>query len=156
MPTLDLTNNKIKNTRALVYQIKNDQSLFLLTQEPSNDYTIPGGCKDLEDPDLFTAIKRELNEELNLTPADYEISQTDFAKEYENLYEDPTSERYQKNTIIYLFIVKVLNSKVIKVGYEIKGCKWFNQEVVATKLNSHHMKELFEQGLKELLIKNQN
>ena len=93
--TLDLTDDIIKNVRAVIWKEGDNGPLFLLTQEPSGVFTIPGGCKDAEDADLLSALHRELQEELGLEPGDYSVQVTDISKEYERLYSTPP-ERIEK------------------------------------------------------------
>ncbi len=150
MPGLDLEDNIIKNARGFIYKTENGQKLFLLTQEQDGCYTLPGGCKDMEDKDLLSAIKREMKEELGLEETVYEISETAIQKTYKNRYADPTSERFGKDTTISLFIVRCNNDQSIKAGHEIKSVQWFNEEAAYKALKHDHMRELFQLGIKML------
>lgn len=142
--TLDLTNNVIKNTRAIICKQEDGKTLFLLTQELSGSITIPGGCKDSEDADLQAALHRELQEELGLSPGDYSVRDTGVQKEYENLYgRDPDSERFGKKTIIYAYIVSNLKKEPAASG-EIKRISWYTKEQALEAFNKPHMKEIFE------------
>ena len=143
--SLDLTNNIIKNVRAIIWKKSERGPLFLLTQEPSGAFTIPGGCKDAEDADLLAALHRELQEELYLEPSDYSARATDIKKEYANLYDRP-SERAGKNTIISLFIVSNL-SKEPRASAEIKDVVWATADEALQMLKASHMNELFRMGL---------
>jgi 8-oxo-dGTP pyrophosphatase MutT (NUDIX family) len=140
--TLDLTDNIIKNARALIWKRKGDKLFFLLTQESSGSFTMPGGCKDLEDLDLITGLERELREELGLYPADYSIRETNIRKEYENLYDIPP-ERAGKKTVISVFIVSGLSKEPTPSG-EIKGITWMTADEAVKAFNRPHFKELFE------------
>jgi 8-oxo-dGTP pyrophosphatase MutT (NUDIX family) len=148
---LDLTDDIIKNVRAVIWKKGSDGPLFLLTQEPSGVFTIPGGCKDAEDADLLSALHRELQEELSLVPGDYSVQATDISKEYERLYVTPL-ERIGKNTIISLFIVSDL-TKEPSASAEIKGIVWVTANEALEKLTPPHMNELFQRGL-EIIGKN--
>jgi 8-oxo-dGTP pyrophosphatase MutT (NUDIX family) len=148
--TLDLTNNIIKNARALIWKRKGDKIFFLLTQESSGSFTMPGGCKDLEDPNLITGLQRELREELGFDPADYSIRETNIRKEYENLYDMP-SERVGKKTVISIFIVSGL-SKEPTPSSEIKGIAWMTADEAIKAFNRLHFKELFEMAVGKLLL----
>ena len=147
---LDLENNIIKSPRALVYKIEGGQLLFLLVKEPGGYYTIPGGCKEIEDVDVLSAIKRELEEELSLTEKDYEILKTDIQKIYKNLYSDVTSDRFGKNTVIDLFVVRCKNEEAIQAASEITKTVWLNEDEVLNTLNANHFKEIFQLGAKTL------
>lgn len=147
---LDLENNVIKSPRALVCKIVNGQRFFLLVKEPGGFYTIPGGCKEIEDVDVLSAIKRELEEELSLTEKDYEIHKTDIQKRYKNLYSDVTSERFGKDTVIDLFVVQCVNEKAIQASNEISSTVWLNETEVVEALNANHFKEIFQLGTKAL------
>jgi 8-oxo-dGTP pyrophosphatase MutT (NUDIX family) len=142
---LDLVDNIIKNVRAIIWKKAENGPLFLLTQEPSGVFTIPGGCKDAEDADLLTALHRELREELYLDPADYSVQATDIRKEYEYLYSTPL-ERAGKNTIISLFIISDL-SKEPRASAEIKNIVWVTADEALQMLKAPHMNELFRMGL---------
>jgi 8-oxo-dGTP pyrophosphatase MutT (NUDIX family) len=142
---LDLTDNIIKNVRAIIWKKDENRTLFLLTQEPSGAFTIPGGCKDVEDADILAALHRELREELYLDPADYFEQATDIKKEYANLYDRPP-ERAGKNTIISLFIVSDL-SKEPQASAEIKDIVWVTADEALQVLKAPHMNELFRMGL---------
>jgi very-short-patch-repair endonuclease/8-oxo-dGTP pyrophosphatase MutT (NUDIX family) len=142
-PVIDLTDNILKNTRALIWKREGGKIFFLLTQEPSGSFTIPGGCKDLGDVDLPSALRRELQEELGLKPEDYSMANTDIQKEYENLYKDPQSERFEKKTIIYIFIVSDLKKEPIPSS-EIKSISWLTKEDALAAFSAPHMKELFQ------------
>ena len=143
--SLDLTDGIIKNVRAIIWKKGDGEPLFLLTQELSGAFTIPGGCKDAEDVDLLAALHRELLEELHLDPADYSAQKTDIKKEYERLYDTP-SERSGKNTIISLFLVSNL-TKEPRANAEIKDVVWVTAEDVLQMLKARHMNELFRMGL---------
>ena len=142
---LDLTGNLIKNVRAIIWKNGENGPLFLLTQEPSGAFTIPGGCKDAEDADLLAALHRELQEELYLEPSDYSARMTDIKKEYANLYDRPP-ERAGKNTVISIFIVSDL-SKEPRASAEIKDIVWATADEALQMLKAPHMNELFRMGL---------
>jgi 8-oxo-dGTP pyrophosphatase MutT (NUDIX family) len=142
-PILDLTDDVLKNTRAVIWKREGDNIFFLLTQETSGSFTIPGGCKDLGDVDLRSALRRELQEELGLKPEDYSVADTGIQKEYENLYKDPQSERFEKKTIIYIFIVSDLKKEPIP-NSEIKNVSWLTKEDALAAFDAPHMKELFQ------------
>jgi len=145
MPHLDLADNKIKNVRAVVWKVENGKKFFLITQELAGNFTIPGGCKDLEDSDLLSAMKRELREELGLSERSYTIERLPAGREYPNLYNNPESERFGKNTIMYLFVVNYNGSEDIKVkADEIKGATWLNEDDAMRKLTHIPMKEMFQ------------
>ncbi len=152
MPTLDLGDNIIKNTRALVFKKENGQRHFLLTFEQGENYTLPGGCKDLEDQDLLAAMKRELKEELGLEKADYIITPTNIQRIYENLYNDPTRERFHKNTVMSLFIVECKDERRLKAGKDIESVVWLDEESVRKVLKYREMKEMFELGMSLLKL----
>ncbi len=143
--SLDLTNGIIKNVRAIIWKKGNSEPLFLLTQEPSGAFTIPGGCKDVEDADLLVALHRELQEELHLDPGDYSAQTTPARKEYANLYNTPP-ERAGKNTIISLFLVSNL-TKEPRASSEIKDIIWVTADEALRILKAPHMNELFGMGL---------
>ena len=140
---LDLNDNVLKNVRAIIWKKEHDKMFFLLTQETSGSITIPGGCKDVEDIDLLTTINRELQEELGLNPEDYSVKDAGIQKEYENLYKDPQSERFEKKTIIYIFIVSDLKKEPIPSS-EIKSISWLTKEDALAAFSAPHMKELFQ------------
>lgn len=142
---LDLADNIIKNVRAIIWKNGEKEPLFLLTQEPSGTFTIPGGCKDAEDADLLATLHRELLEELYLEPSDYSARATDIKKEYTNLYDRPP-ERAGKNTIISIFVVSDL-SKEPHASAEIKDIVWVTADNALQMLKAHHMNELFKMGL---------
>jgi 8-oxo-dGTP pyrophosphatase MutT (NUDIX family) len=142
---LDLTDNIIKNVRAIIWRKNEGDALFLLTQESSGAFTIPGGCKDAEDANLLAAFHRELQEELYLDPANYSAQATDIRKEYEHLYNTPP-ERAGRNTIIFLFIVSNL-SKEPCASAEIKDIVWVTADEALQMLKAPHMNELFRMGL---------
>ena len=150
MSKLDLQNGIIKNSRGLVYKVEHGQRLFLLTQELDGYYTLPGGCKDLEDDDSLSTMKREIKEELNLDLSDYEIRDTNIQKSYQHIYPDPTSERFGKDTIISLFLIRCHNTQSIKLSSDIKSIQWFNEADALQSLTTHHMKEMFQLGIKSL------
>ena len=152
MAHLDLSDGKIKNVRAIIWREEGGKRLFLITQELSGHFTVPGGCKDSEDKDLETAIERELREEIGLCPEDYEISRIDWKGEYENSYHNPNSERYGKVTIIYPFLVhtKVRGPFSVQAG-EIKDAVWLSADDARRALEyAPHMKDVFEVGLRQL------
>lgn len=142
---LDLAHSIIKNVRAIIWKNGENGPLFLLTQEPSGAFTIPGGCKDTEDADLLAALHRELLEELNLEPADYSARATDIKKEYANLYNRPP-ERAGKNTVISIFLVSDL-SKEPRASAEVKDIVWVTADEALQMLKAPHMNELFRMGL---------
>ena len=147
--SLDLTNDIIKNVRAIIWkQGDGGAPLFLLTQEPSGAFTIPGGCKDAEDADLLDALHRELQEELYLEAADYSAHATDIKKQYQNLYNHPP-ERAGKDTIISIFIVSNL-TKEPRASAEIKDIVWAIADDALQMLKASHMNELFRMGLATL------
>lgn len=150
MSKLDLQNGIIKNSRGLVYKVEHGQRLFLLTQELDGVYTLPGGCKDLEDADPLSAMKREIKEELNLESSDYEIRDTNIQKTYQKMYPDPTSERFGRETTISLFLIRCANDKSIKTPHDIKGVQWFNEADAFKSLTTRHMKEMFRLGVESL------
>jgi 8-oxo-dGTP pyrophosphatase MutT (NUDIX family) len=142
---LDLADGIIKNVRAIIKKEGTTGPLFLLTQEPSGEFTIPGGCKDAEDADLLTALHRELKEELYLDPTDYSAQATDIRKEYEHLYNTPP-ERAGKNTVISLFLVSNL-TKEPRASAEIKDIVWVTAEDALRMLKAPHMNELFRMSV---------
>lgn len=144
--SLDLSEGIIKNVRAIIWK-KGDGGvpLFLLTQEPSGTFTIPGGCKDAEDADLLAALHRELQEELYLEAAEYSARATDIQKRYSNLYGRPP-ERAGKDTIISIFIVSDL-TKEPRASAEIKDIVWAIADDALQMLKASHMNELFRMGL---------
>jgi 8-oxo-dGTP pyrophosphatase MutT (NUDIX family) len=153
MPRLDLLDGKIKNVRAIIWRNEGNKKLFLITQELFGEvFTVPGGCKDLEDENLGKTLERELREELGLEPKDYAVTRIDWEKEYENLYNDPSSERYRKNTIIYPFLVHMKANVPLAVQTgEIKDAVWFDENEVRRVFDhASHMKEVFEIGLKSI------
>ncbi len=152
MNHLDLSDGKVKNARAVIWRETDGKRFFLLTQEFSGTFTVPGGGKDLEDDDIEATMVRELFEELGLSPEQYVAQRIDWSKEYENLYRDPRSERYQKNTIIYPFLVRVASDVrlVLREG-EIEGAVWVREDEALLRLDGlPHMKEIFEIGLRNM------
>ena len=143
--SLDLTDGIIKNVRAVIWKKGKNGLLFLLTQEPSGAFTIPGGCKDAEDADILATLHRELQEELYLDPVDYSEQATDIKKEYANLYDRPP-EQAGKNTIISIFIISNL-SKEPQASAEIKDIVWVTADEALQMLKAPHMNELFKMGL---------
>ena len=148
--TLDLHNEIIKNSRAVIYTQENGQRLFLLTQERDGTYTLPGGCKDVEDQDLLSALHREIKEELGLDLSACEVNDTGIQKTYETLYINPTSERYGKDTTIRLFLIKCSGKPTIKTSPEIKDTQWLNKTDAEKSLTAKHMKEMFLLGVNAL------
>ena len=146
--TLDLTDNIIKNVRALIWKKEGDKVLFLITQEPSGSFSMPGGCKDLEDIDLIAGLCRELNEELGLSPADYSLQETGIRKGYDNLYNTPP-QRAGKRTEISIFIVSGLKKEPVPSS-EIKGVVWMTAEEALNAFNRPHSKELFELAIQKI------
>ena len=152
MNHLDLSDGKVKNARAVIWRETDGKRFFLLTQEFSGTFTVPGGGKDLEDDDIETTMARELFEELGLAPEQYAAVRIDWSKEYENLYRDPRSERYRKNTIIYPFLVRVKSEVrlTLREG-EIEDAIWMREDEALLRLDgSPQMKEIFEIGLKNM------
>ena len=152
MNHLDLSDDKVKNARAIIWRETDGERSFLLTQEFSGTFTVPGGGKDLEDDDIETTMARELFEELGLVPEQYAAVRIDWSKEYENLYRDPRSERYRKNTIIYPFLVRVKSEVrlTLREG-EIEDAIWVREDEALLRLDgSPQMKEIFEIGLKNM------
>lgn len=150
MSTLDLQNNLIKNARGLVYKDEHGQRLFLLAQELDGGFTLPGGCKDVEDQGFLSALKRELKEELNLDATDCTIRDTNIQKTYHKLYPDPTSERFGKDTVIRLFLVECNTSKPFKLSADIKTVQWLTESVAEKSLTTNHMQEMFMLGTQQL------
>jgi 8-oxo-dGTP pyrophosphatase MutT (NUDIX family) len=146
--TLDLTDNLIKNVRAFIWKKEGDKLYFLITQEPSGNFSIPGGCKDLEDADLMATLRRELQEELGLNTGDYSIQETDIQKEYDNLYN--TGERAGKKTIISIFIISGLTKEPV-ASSEIKGITWMSAEDALNAFNAPHSKELFRLSMAKIM-----
>jgi uncharacterized protein YqfB (UPF0267 family) len=146
---IDLTDEKIKNARAIIWKWEGAKRSFLITQESSGSFTIPGGAKDLEDVDLLSALQRELNEELGLLPEEYSVKDLGIQKEYENLYKNPQSVRFGKDTVIHLFAVTDLKKQPVP-GNEIKDVVWLTEEEALNSFNGPHMKELFELALKAI------
>ncbi|MGB7957776.1 MAG: NUDIX domain-containing protein [Minisyncoccia bacterium] len=152
MPRVDLLGGILKNVRAIIWRNEGDRKLFLITQELSGNFTVPGGCKDLEDRDLECALHRELHEELGLEPKDYRVSRIAWEKEYEDLYRGLNSERAGKKTIIYPFLVYMKEEVPFTVqAGEIKDAAWLDEGDARRALDySPHMKEVFEVGLKSI------
>ena len=149
--SLDLTDGIIKNVRAVIWKQSDDGApRFLLTQEPSGVFTIPGGCKDAEDADLLAALHRELREELCLEAADYSVRATDIEKRYPHLYGGPP-ERAGKDTIIFMFIVSDL-TKEPRASAEIKDIVWFTADDALRMLKAPHMHELFRMGTEAMKV----
>ena len=121
--------------------------LFLITQEPSGNFSIPGGCKDLEDADIMATLRRELQEELGLQPGEYSVQETDIQKEYENLYN--SGERAGKKTIISIFLISELTKEPV-ASSEIKGVTWMTAEEAIDAFNAPHSKELFRLAMAKL------
>lgn len=149
MAHIDLADNKIKNVRTIIYKIENGEKLFLITQERDGAFTIPGGCKDTEDSDLLATAERELKEELGLTEKGYSIKQLQGEYEYENLYSDPESERFGKNTIIYPFLVLYNGAEPIKID-DVADAVWMNERKAMEVLNTDHMKEMLRIGIQNI------
>ncbi len=145
-PRLDLTDNKIKNVRAIIWKDIGEKKFFLLTEEREGYFTIPGGCKDIDDGDLLSTLQREMSEELELVPNEYSARKLDLRKEYENLYNNPQSERFGKVTIVTLFEIYDLK-KEPSASHEVKDVVWADKDEVLQKLNSEHMRELFHSAL---------
>jgi 8-oxo-dGTP pyrophosphatase MutT (NUDIX family) len=140
----------IKNVHAIIWKIdEQKEKRFLLTKEREGYFTVPGGCKDIEDADLFSTLHREMQEELGLTPSDYSVKKIDFQKEYENLYNNPQSIRFGKITVVSLFEIHDLKKEPLP-SHEVKDVVWVNKKEVLQKLNSQHMKELFQVALKAI------
>jgi 8-oxo-dGTP pyrophosphatase MutT (NUDIX family) len=144
---LDLQDNILKNVRAIIWKQEGDRILYLITQESSGNFSLPGGCKDLEDPDIQTALHRELKEELGLDPEDYSAIDIHIQKEYENFYLDPRSQRFGKRIIVNLFSISNL-TKGPTPNSEIKAIIWLPEEEVLKSFDTPHMKELFMMGKK--------
>lgn len=70
-----------------------DDLFFIVTKRPdfiatyAGDYCFPGGSRDPSDANLLQTAKREIEEELSLTPQHYEIIQplSDFQDRYNNV-----------------------------------------------------------------------
>lgn len=146
--SIDLLNGKIKNIRALIYREQKGSRIFLLTQENSGAYTIPGGCKDLEDADAVSALRRELKEELNLDLDSYAWRDTGIEREYSDLYKSP--ERAGKATKISIFLVDCTGQEQIRPSDDIMSVEWFDEKTALERLSGAHMKELFLEGLSAL------
>jgi 8-oxo-dGTP pyrophosphatase MutT (NUDIX family) len=152
MAHLDLSDGKIKNARGIIWRKDGNEKLFLITQEFSGEFTVPGGAKDMEDEDLECTLRRELQEELGLKPVDYAASRIGWEKEYENLYRHQDSERCGKNTIIYPFLVHIKEEVPLSFRKgEIAGAIWLHEDEACNVLEyAPHMKEIFEIGIKAL------
>ena len=152
MNHLDLSDGKVKNARAVIWREADGERLFLLTQEFSGTFTVPGGGKDLEDESIEATMERELFEELGLMPEQYAAVRIDWSKEYENLYRDPRSERYRKNTIIYPFLVRITAEVRLSLREgEIEDAVWVREDEALQRLDGlPHMKEIFEIGLRNI------
>jgi 8-oxo-dGTP pyrophosphatase MutT (NUDIX family) len=152
MNHLDLSDGNVKNARAIIWRGNGATRQFLITQEFSGTFTVPGGAKDLEDESIEVTMERELFEELGLRPEQYHATRIDWSKEYENLYRDPASERHGRKTIIYPFLIFTKGDPVLlpREG-EIEGAAWVDEAEALRRLApSAHMKEIFEIGLKNL------
>lgn len=147
---LDLTDGIIKNPRALVYQRKGDQLLFLLTIEPglTKTLTVPGGCKDLGDATLEAAIRRELREELSLTSKSYVLRPTNIKRTYQSLYLDPKSDRFGKPVEIYLFLAEYNGAEPIVPESTLQGVLWLDEAGVLAQMQPPHMRDIFQEGVR--------
>ena len=96
----------------------------------------------------MTGLRRELEEELGLRPADYSIQETNIRKEYDNLYDAP-AERVGKKTLISLFLVSGL-TKEPSPSSDVKSIAWMTAEEAGDAFNRPHFKELFNLAIEKL------
>jgi 8-oxo-dGTP pyrophosphatase MutT (NUDIX family) len=141
---IDTSNNTITTTNALLYKIENGIAKFLLAQETDGLWGLPGGAKEVEDPDLLTAIERELKEELGLEPSDYDLKESGVKREFE--YNHFQSSRYGKHGIVVFFLVHINEISKLKVSSELSQVEWFTKEEALEKLSFDHIKEGFEEA----------
>ena len=145
---IDTSNNTIITTNALLYKIENGVVNFLLAQENDDNWGLPGGAKEVEDPDLLSAIERELKEELGLEPKDYVLQETNVKREFE--YNHFQSSRYGKHGIVCFFLIHLNEISRLQVSSELESVEWFTREKALGKLTFDHIKDGFREASKLL------
>lgn len=143
---IDTSNNTITTTNALLYKLDGGELKFLLAQENDNNWGLPGGAKEVEDPDLFTAIQRELREELNLVPENYELKDIGIKREFE--YNHFQSSRFGKHGVVVFFLVKINEAINPTASSQLSQVGWFTKEEALEKLTFDHIKSGFEETSK--------
>lgn len=143
-----MENDVVNRVAAVVYRKENDGLRFLLTQEASGYFTLPGGGQEEYDAGIIATLERELMEELCLSPLNYMFDRTEHTIDFK--YEKPTHPRFGMRGRLYGFLVRVNDNVFPKAGDDIKSVNWFSYEDVLSTLEHQDNKDMFLLVTKDL------
>lgn len=143
-----MENDVVNRVAAVVYRKENDGLRFLLTQEASGYFTLPGGGQEEYDVNIVATLERELMEELCISPLDYMVDRTDHTIDFK--YQKPTHPRFGMRGRLHGFLVRVNDNVIPKAGDDIKSVNWFSYEDALSTLEHQDNKDMFLLVTKDL------
>ncbi|MEA3249480.1 MAG: NUDIX domain-containing protein [Patescibacteria group bacterium] len=117
------TPETIHQAYALITRKHDGVDELMLVEELDGEMSFPGGAQEEGDVDMISALRRELREELQLWPEQYEAKGTGVTLSFK--YERPESSRFGKTGVTELFDVQLRPGVEPRVTGELKGLGWY-------------------------------
>jgi 8-oxo-dGTP pyrophosphatase MutT (NUDIX family) len=118
-----------------------EERKYLLLKHKNNFWTFIGGKIDPTDSSIRDGLEREINEELELLPTDYDLTDTGIVNEF--IYGEEKPDRAGKKGVTYYFTGILTTSKEINCKAEIVQLDWLNKEEILGHLEFDDIKRKF-------------
>lgn len=136
-----MENEIINRVAALVCRKEEGVLKFLLTQERSGFWTLPGGGQEDFDTDITETLRRELREETSLEASDYDFDTTDHVVDF--VYQKPTHPRFGMRGRLHGFVVRVHDGVIPQAADDIVAVAWFGYDEALLKLEHEDNRGMF-------------
>lgn len=114
--------NIIHGAIAVIYRDSPRGRLYLVTRNVfSGNYTFPGGASEPGE-DLLSTVKRELFEEINITPNDDEIEELPLTNSF--VFSMKNSNRYKLPAQYKVFLIRTENEKIEPNTEQVAEVRW--------------------------------
>ncbi len=143
--------NIIHTVNIMLYQQENGHRRYLLMQDASNAWVLPGGATSVEDTNFPDAMERELRNNCGIGPDAYLLVGTHIREEFR--YEDPgQGEWYGKDGILHLFCAKYNGTESIQLGKDMKDFRWVIPDEMLGMLTYPSAQRAFARALNFLAL----
>lgn len=144
---IDTTDNTIRRAKVLLWRRTAAGLEFLITREPGDeDWSLPGGTKDVTDASMAETGARELREELGLDFADRIV---DLGMINEHTFSNPDHWKYGMTLRTYIMTAEY-RDEPMELDDEVGDLKWITPEQMTEYPLQSDLPELIEKALVKL------
>jgi 8-oxo-dGTP pyrophosphatase MutT (NUDIX family) len=134
---------------AVIYRDKGKAREYLVVVQLKGKVSLAGGGKEVFDKDHTDTIKRELKEELNLVPNQYNLQETNVLHYF--TYGLNNADRAGLDSVEKIFLAKVDDNLVIEPNIsEIPKCHWLAEDEAIERISHQGLKKDFKKAIKQI------